>query len=254
MRTASRWLPTGWRNWWCACWSSGCAGCWWCRRRRRGDRGQTLDVTAEDPRDRLGLGLAQLGELVGDVRDGAVLLAQLLAHRALADRGGEPRLAHGRGQGPGRGLVGVLGEELVDPGLEDGPATPGELGDGLVAGGLGQEAQGLGGQVVVLLLEEVVTGGGEREDLGRATASAGASLVRARLAQLDQTVLEHVVEVATYGGRGQQQLLSEDRRAARTTLEDGPRDALARRRVGADVEGVVDFHNTSVPLLLRPLQ
>ena len=45
-----------------------------------GDGGQPLDVAAEDPADRLGLGLAQLRELVGDVGDRAVLLAQLLPH------------------------------------------------------------------------------------------------------------------------------------------------------------------------------
>ena len=53
-----------------------------------GDGGQPLDVAAEDAADGLGLGLAQLGELVGDVRDGAVLLAQLLADGHVADRGG----------------------------------------------------------------------------------------------------------------------------------------------------------------------
>ena len=49
-----------------------------------GDGGQPLHVAAEHPADRLGLGLAQLGELVGHVRDRAVLLAELLA--ALGDR------------------------------------------------------------------------------------------------------------------------------------------------------------------------
>ena len=47
-----------------------------------GDGGQALDVAAEDAADRLGLGLAQLRELVGDVGDRAVLLAQLLAAAA----------------------------------------------------------------------------------------------------------------------------------------------------------------------------
>ncbi len=52
-----------------------------------GDGGEPLHVAAEHPADRLGLGLAQLGELVGDVGDRAVLLAQLLAHHG--------ELAHG---------------------------------------------------------------------------------------------------------------------------------------------------------------
>ena len=49
---------------------------------------------AEHPADGLGLGLAQLGELVGHVGDRAVLLAQLLAH----DR----QLAHRRRRSPRR--------------------------------------------------------------------------------------------------------------------------------------------------------
>ena len=44
-----------------------------------GDGGQSLDVAAEHRREHLGLGLAQLGELVGHVRDRAVLLAELVA-------------------------------------------------------------------------------------------------------------------------------------------------------------------------------
>ena len=44
---------------------------------------------AEDPTDGLGLGLAQLGELVGHVGDRAVLLAQLLPH--------DGKLSDGRG-------------------------------------------------------------------------------------------------------------------------------------------------------------
>ena len=49
-----------------------------------GDRREPLDVAAEDPADGLGLGLAQLRELVGHVRDRAVLLAELVADRAAA--------------------------------------------------------------------------------------------------------------------------------------------------------------------------
>ena len=50
-----------------------------------GDGGQPLDVAAENLGDDLGLRLAQLRELVGDVGDRAVLLTELLAHRPLAD-------------------------------------------------------------------------------------------------------------------------------------------------------------------------
>ena len=47
-----------------------------------GDGGQPLDVGAEQPGERLGLGLAQLGELLGHVGDRAVVLAQLLTEGA----------------------------------------------------------------------------------------------------------------------------------------------------------------------------
>ena len=56
-----------------------------------GDGGQPLHVAAEDLADRLGLGLAQLGELVGDVGDRAVLLAQLLGAVAPALSSGSDR-------------------------------------------------------------------------------------------------------------------------------------------------------------------
>lgn len=41
------------------------------------DRGEPLDVGAQDLGERLPLGLAQLGELLGDVRYRAVMLTQL---------------------------------------------------------------------------------------------------------------------------------------------------------------------------------
>ena len=48
------------------------------------DGGQPLDVAVEQLADQLGLGLAQLRELVRDVGDRAVLLAQLLAEALAA--------------------------------------------------------------------------------------------------------------------------------------------------------------------------
>ena len=52
-----------------------------------GEGGQSLDVDAEEARERLGLGLAQLGELGGDVLHRAVTLAQLDAgERTRPDR------------------------------------------------------------------------------------------------------------------------------------------------------------------------
>ena len=63
-----------------------------------GDGGESLDVGAEQPREDLGLGLAQLRELRGDVRHRAVVLAQLLAGTGLCGRGrvARPRSAPGQ--------------------------------------------------------------------------------------------------------------------------------------------------------------
>ena len=65
-------------------------------------------MAAEDATDGLGLGLAQLGELVGHVGDRAVLLAELLADRSLTDRSSVATL----GERPCKGLG------RLDPGLE----------------------------------------------------------------------------------------------------------------------------------------
>ena len=54
-----------------------------------GQGGQALDVDAEESAEGIGLGLAQLRELRGDVLDRAVALAQLHGERSTAD------VAHG---------------------------------------------------------------------------------------------------------------------------------------------------------------
>lgn len=57
-----------------------------------GDGRDPLHVCAEQPGERLGLGLTQLGKLFGDVRHRAVVLAQLypLAHRSFSRRRSVP--------------------------------------------------------------------------------------------------------------------------------------------------------------------
>ena len=104
-----------------------------------------------------------------------------------------------------------------------------EFPDGVVAAGLGQEPQRLGGEVVVLLVEAVAAGLGQREDLGRPAAAAGG--LAARLARLDGALLEQLVEVAADGGRGQVEPLGERRRGGGSVDEDRPGDPLTRRLV-----------------------
>ena len=123
-----------------------------------GDGGQPLDVRPEQPGEDLGLGLAQLRELLGDVGDRAVVLAQLLAGPvgAVAPRRRSRRLT-GPGPAPrpcppGRRAASTIAPvallQLADP-------APGERGDRLVPAALGEEAQRAGGQVVVGLVEGV---------------------------------------------------------------------------------------------------
>ena len=194
-----------------------------------GDRGQPLDVAAEDQADRLGLGLAQLRELVGHVGDRAVLLAQLLPDRAVAHRRGVPLVGEHLSQDLRGAQLGVLRSDPLEPLPDERHPAGREFPDGVVAPGLGQEPERLDGEVVVLLVEAVATRLGQREDLGRPAAAAGG--LAARLARLDGALLEQLVEVAAYGGRGEVEPLGEGRGGRGSVDEDRPGDALTRRLV-----------------------
>jgi hypothetical protein len=212
-----------------------------------GDRGEALDVATEDVSDELGLGLAQLGELVGDVGDGAVLLAQLFADRALTDRGSVTAAGQRLGQRLRRCELGLRGRDVVVVALELGDASAGERQDGVVPAGLGQEAEGAEREIVVLLVEAVATGLGEGEDLRRAASAAVA--VDAGLTGLDGTLGDHLVEVPADRGGRQLQPIGERGCGARTELEDRPGHPLT----GGGVD-LSDFHNTIVSLLGRPFK
>ena len=110
-----------------------------------GDGGQPLGTRRpEHPADRRGLGLAQLGELVGHVGDGAVLLAELVRRRSRpSDRGARSRTEadvarvgeHGApapsaGVGSGR----RSSTAAAKPVLDEGHPPVGEGADGVVAG------------------------------------------------------------------------------------------------------------------------
>jgi hypothetical protein len=63
-----------------------------------GDRGQPLYVNTEQVGEGLGLGFTQLRELRCDVRDRAVVLAQLRTRPDMLSRGGVTLGAQGDGQ------------------------------------------------------------------------------------------------------------------------------------------------------------
>src|SRR5215207_6962478 len=207
-----------------------------------GDRGQALDVGAEQPGKDLGLGLAELGELLGHVGDGAVVLAQLLPRCGCrgAGRGGvavgRQRLGKGFGPATGRGA----GDPVAVAALELGDPLPGERGDRLAAAPLLDEAQRAGGEVVVGLVELVATGGCEHEQAGRTAPAADRG--GAWRALLDQAVGQQGVQVAPHGRRGEAQGRGEAGGGGGAGLEDGARDPVA----GRVLQRV--FHNTSVAL------
>ena len=159
------------------------AGCTWCTPRRRGrwwpaaGRGCRAGGRRPRSRPRTAAGTARRR-----VRHRAVVLAELLA-------GGRPRAARVRrssvpvrGQRLGQRLGAVLGGRRVDdravaarPGRRPGrgrtrrprPAVRRRR-------RLGDEAQRVGGELVVRLVEGVAAAVGQREDLGGAAAAAAA--------------------------------------------------------------------------------
>ncbi len=138
------------------------------------DGGQPLNVRAEQSGEHLGLRLAQLGELGGDVRNRAVVLAQLLPvpPRRAIDGGGKAvdrqclrertRLVLRRGRRH-RGLI---------PLLEVGQPAARELHDGVLAADHCELSHRLDGEVVVGLRERSPAGLGQGEDLGWSTPAA----------------------------------------------------------------------------------
>ncbi len=191
-----------------------------------GDGGEPLDVASEQAGEDLGLGLAQLRELGGDVGDRAVVLAQLVADRRAAHRGGVAVLAQRLGEHLGASSGSAASSTVAVAVLELGGAAAGELGDGFGAARLAQEAQRAGGQVVVGLDERVAAGVGEHEDLGRAAAAAGA--VDARLARFEGALGDQVVEVAANGGRGEVEPFGQGGGGGGAVLEDRGGHPLAR--------------------------
>ena len=99
----------------------------------------------------------------------------------VAHRRGVPLVGEDLGQDLGRArAAGSLARTSLEPLLDERHPAGREFPDRVVAAGLGEEAQRLDGEVVVLLVEAVAAGLGQREDLGRAAAAAGAPGCAAR--------------------------------------------------------------------------
>ena len=172
-----------------------------------GDGGQPLHVGAQQPFECAGLGLAQLLELGRDVRDRAVVLAELPAGADAVGRGSVALAGQRQGQ---RLDLAIGGADLDAVALLDAAdAALGEVGDRLLPAGLGQEADGGRGQVVVRVREAAPAVGGEQELPGRPAAAPLRAAERALLAIGGQPVRDQRVQVAADRGGADAQALAQ---------------------------------------------
>ena len=193
-------------------------------------------MDSEQARERVCLGVTELGELGCDVLHRAVALAQL-------DSGQRCALSHGAGGGGktigcqgGREHLGPRGDILVGGGelggiplLELGDALTGEGVHGLLAGLLCEEPQRRGGYVVVVAVHADVTGLGQDVRTSR-TSPAPADGVGG-FVLLDAALLDQQVEVAADRGRGQPQAGGEGCRSERAILGDRLPDPVPGARL-----------------------
>ncbi len=216
------------------------------------ERGQPLHVDAEQPRERVCFSVTERRKFPGGVLHGAVPLTELYAGEPAAGarlthgagRGGEPVAGQGAHQDvdPGGGLGGRRGELRGIPLLELAHAGLGETAHRALAGLLREEAQRLGGQVVVVGLERLVARLAQHEGLG---GTASAAMTGRQLAVDDEPGLDEVLEVAADGRRGQAEVLGEGGGGDGSVLADGLQHPVSSARL-EDLGGLSDIHNTHV--------
>ena len=158
----------------------------------------------EQARERVGLGVTELGELACDVLHGAVSLTQLHTGqgRALRDRpGGGSETVGGQRRRKGlsaRGDVLAGGGELDRVALlQLGSALAGELAHRVGSGVLGKEPQGRRGNIVIVAVHAGVPSRGEDVCAGGPATTATASTSDGWLALLDGALLGERVQVST---------------------------------------------------------
>lgn len=196
--------------------------------------GQALNVDSEESAEGVGLGLAQLGKFSSNVLDRAVALTQLDADGVVsANRtgGGSVALAaqcgH-EGLGPSEDILPRLVDLGADALLQSSDPLVGEGAHGVLAGTGTQEVHDLGGDLVVLGDEVVVTGITDDPLPGGATA---ATLARVGSPAGDSPVLGQLVEVATHSGGGEAQLARDVGRRDGAELTDHRQNALPGARI-----------------------
>ncbi len=218
-----------------------------------GDRGQALDVGAEQPLEGPGLGLAQLGELGGDVRHRAVVLADLQTggdpgRRARGMR--RPRCARCWRRSPGRSARRPARAASRDP-------RPSALLEGRRRGARRtrprpRRRRSRAGSAARCWRGRRRRAGRRRARRRSARTSAPGGRGRRCRPRLDaRPATPRRTRASRWrrtAGGGQAQPLGERGRALRTVLEHQPRDGVAGA-VGAGgvaPSGPVDFHNTSM--------
>jgi hypothetical protein len=225
-----------------------------------GDGGEPLDVGAEQPDEHLGLRLAQLGEICGDMSNRAVVLADLDAWTGLLCGRGVAISRERRRQFGRTSISWHLCQRRGVANFETVQALPRERAHRGVAAGVAQIAEGLDRDVVVGVPKQGVTVVGQSEQLRWAatTPELTVNLALRNLAYPPRR--DQRVEVAADGCGREAEARTQGTRALGTAIMQGPCNPVAgagviaasgstgqygRRRIG-DHRG---FHNTNVTYL-----
>ena len=236
------------------------------------DRRQPQNVGSQQPFERQGLGLAQLGELLGDMGDRAVVLADLDGAALASYRGSRVS------------LLGEHGHQRIDPIADIGDrveitpvvlgpaisAVPRELRDpvgtavtaagvrkiirgvrftgSILTGGIihrsgfGEEAQGAQCQVVVGEIEGMRPTVGEREDASGSTPTPlRGRTERGTIRRGDQPLFHQGIEVSTDDSAAETQALCQGCGCRRTAVVQSTGDPFGT--------GAREFHTPSVSLI-----
>jgi hypothetical protein len=222
-----------------------------------GDRGQALNVGTEHPFERASLGRTQFWELGRNVRNRAVVLAEL--HTSRGSLRGRSVSVRGEGLGQRLGAFGVRGTRVDVGGQRFGQRLGPVLGeghDGVLSPVLTQIAQRGGGEIVVGVRERRASLVGDGVRPGRTAAATTHDTAWLALDQV--AVVDECIEVPADRGGRQAQLVGQCCRALRPALEHEPGNGVAST-VGTAAQraafGVVlDFHYTSMTYFPRTAQ
>ena len=219
------------------------------------DRGQPLHVRAQHSAKHLGLGLAQLREIGGHMRDRAMVLAHLHARAGLVRRRGVSIGGQHGGQFSRTPISGHVDQRARIPGFEAIKPLPREGCHRTLATRRPQIEEGGHSDVVVGVPERRLPSVSEREQPGRSTPAAklAADLALRHLAHLSGR--DQRIEVPAHGCGSEPEDRTQCDGALRTMLMQGPGDPIAgaivvmsgRRTHGS--RGLGDrcgFHNDNV--------